>query len=119
MGARKPWLWIILAVVALAVASGAFALRKLPAYADIATGYVAQQTCTCRFVSGRSEASCMADYPRDALKRIRITEMNGTISSSSGPSPGPRSGEVTASTLFGLFHATAVYDERFGCRLKD
>ncbi|MES1197287.1 MAG: hypothetical protein ABUL55_01565 [Pseudomonadota bacterium] len=106
MGARKPWLWIVLAVVALALATGAFALRGLPAYADIAAGYVAQQTCTCRFVSSRSETSCLADFPEDAMKHIHLT-VDATAK------------RVRAATLFGLFHASAVYDDRFGCRLEN
>jgi len=81
-------------------------LRKLPAYADIAAGYVAQQTCTCRFVSGRAEASCLGDYPEDAVKHIRL-EVD------------PAAKRVRASALFGVFHASAVYDERFGCRLEN
>ena len=106
MGARKYWRWIVAAVVALALAGGAFALRKVPAEADMATGYVAQQTCACRFVSDRSEASCVADFPQDAIEHIRIKVDDGAK-------------RVRASAVFGVVHASAVFDERFGCRLEN
>ena len=55
-------------------------------------------------VSGRALESCIADFPEDARARIKVTRQGETVS---------------ASVLFGAFHAEAIHEEGFGCRLKD
>ena len=74
------------------------------AYANIATGYAAKQTCSCRFVSGRTLDSCIADFPTDARDAITVTET---------------ATHVRASELFGAISAEAAYEEGFGCQLRD
>ncbi|HVY83625.1 MAG TPA: hypothetical protein VG943_00705 [Caulobacterales bacterium] len=99
--AGKRTLWIGVLVVA-AIAALAFWLLPRPlAYANIATGYAAQQTCACLHVAGRSLDSCMGDFPADARQQLKITQ-NGNV--------------VHASAL-GLFKADAEYDGNYGCRL--
>jgi hypothetical protein len=88
--------------LAAALAAGAWSFRDDLAYARIATGYAAKQTCSCRFVSERTLASCVADFPEDARERIELSE---------------RAGRIRASVLFGAIKAEAVYEHEFGCRL--
>lgn len=103
MALRKRWIGlIVLGVVAGALALGGWAARDQFAYADIATGYAAKQTCSCLYVSGRSLESCLADFPADAREAIAITQ--------DGES-------VRASVLFGVFSSEAVADGEFGCRV--
>jgi hypothetical protein len=72
------------------------------AYANIAAGYAAKQTCSCRFVSGRTMDSCIADFPADARDAITVTE----------------TGEhVRASVLFGVITSEAAFEEEYGCRV--
>jgi hypothetical protein len=99
---RKHWIWIVAAGAALVL--GAVALRPFFAYAHIAVGYAAQQTCACMHVSGRDFDSCMSDYPPDARSQIRVR---------------PQGDRVRASAMGGLFNATAVYEKEYGCHLKD
>jgi hypothetical protein len=74
------------------------------AYARIATGSAAKQTCSCRHVSGRSLESCLTDFPEDARGQISIAE----------------SGErVRASVLFGAVRAEAVFEDGYGCRMLE
>ena len=102
---RKRWIWVgVLAVAFVAAAAGAWASRSQIAYAQIATGYAAKQTCSCLHVSGRGLTSCMADFPDDARENITIAQ-DGDI--------------VRASVLFGAISAEAVYEESYGCRLTD
>lgn len=97
---RKRWIWTIgLTIAAIAIAGGAFAIRSLPAYALIATGYVAQQTCACLHVADRALDSCMADFPADAVSNITVTT----------------DGDRVEASALGLFRSAAVYEEGFGC----
>jgi hypothetical protein len=88
----------------LAVGASAWASRGQIAYAQIATGYAAKQTCSCLHVSGRALASCLADFPEDARNNISISQ-DGEI--------------VRASVLFGAISAEAAFEPGFGCRLID
>lgn len=99
---RKRWIWAGLAVVLVIVVGGYFGLRGQVAYAHIATGYAAKQTCSCLHVSGRSMESCIADFPEDARDAISVTQ-DGNV--------------VRASVLFGAISAEAVADEEFGCTI--
>ena len=98
---RKFWLIGALVVVAL-VAGGAYAGREPYAYARIATGYAAKQTCSCLHVSGRTLGSCMAEFPPQAREHFTVT------------STGDR---VRASVLFGVVSAEAQFEDGYGCRL--
>lgn len=100
---RKRWIWVgVLAVGLLAIGAGAWASRGQVAYANIATGYAAKQTCSCLHVTGRTLESCLADFPADARENINVTEDGNT---------------VRASVLFGAISSEAIYEEEFGCRI--
>jgi len=96
---------LALGVVALLLIGVAVAWRvlRVPLLANIGTGYAAQQTCACLFVSRRTIDSCLGDLEPLARKLISIH---------------PGAGEVTA-TGFVLATATARYEEGFGCSLRD
>jgi hypothetical protein len=89
-----------LLIVAVAVAWRVF---RVPLMLNIGTGYAAQQTCACLFVSGRTIDSCLGDL--DPLARKLISVQPGTA-------------EVRASG-FALKTATARYEKGFGCSLRD
>jgi len=96
---------LALGVLALLVVAGAVAWRvfRVPLLLNIGTGYAAQQTCACLFVSGRTLESCLGDLEPLARKLISIH---------------PGADEVTASG-FVLETATARYEKGFGCSLRD
>jgi hypothetical protein len=101
--ARKRWIWGgALAVVIIAAGAGAWAARGQIAYAQIATGYAAKQTCSCLFVSGRTLDSCLTDLPPDARQNISVTQAGDL---------------VRASVLFGAISAEAIHEAEFGCRI--
>lgn len=101
---RKRWIWAAVAAVLLAaIVGGYFGLRGPIAYAQIATGYAAKQTCSCLHVSGRSMESCIADFPEDARSSLNVTQDGDT---------------VRASVLFGAISAEAVVDGEYGCRVS-
>jgi hypothetical protein len=103
----KHWRWIIgLAVVAL-IGFGVFALQRPLAYARVATSYAAQQTCACLYVSGREMASCLGDFPEDAVSQMTIVTADDGVSAHA----------VRVSALAGLIKAEATYDSGFGCSL--
>jgi hypothetical protein len=89
-----------LLLVAVVVAWRVF---RVPLLMNIGTGYAAQQTCACLFVSGRTIESCLGDLEPLARKLISIH---------------PGTSEVTASGL-GLVTATARHEQGFGCSLRD
>jgi hypothetical protein len=100
---RKRWIWIgVLAAGILLVGAGAWASRGQVAYASIATGYAAKQTCSCLHVSGRALDSCVAEFPEEARENITIAQEGDT---------------VRASVLFGAISSEATYEEEFGCRV--
>lgn len=100
---RKRWIWVgVLIGAVLLIGAGAWASRGQVAYAEIATGYAAKQTCSCMHVSGRTLDSCMAEFPEEARNNI-IVAQDGNI--------------VRASVLFGAISSEAVYEEEYGCRI--
>lgn len=100
---RKRWMVIGgLGLAAIVLSSVAWSMQDDVAYANIAAGYAAKQTCSCRFVSGRTLDSCIADFPADARSNITVTE-NGE--------------HVRASILFGAISADAAYEEGYGCEI--
>src|SRR5258706_12833380 len=96
---------LALGVVVLLLIAAVIAWRgfRVPLLLNIGTGYAAQQTCACLFVSGRTIESCLGDL--DPLARRLISIHPGTA-------------EVTASG-FVLEKATARYENGFGCSLRD
>lgn len=102
---RKRWVWIAaLVVVVIVIGAAAWALRGPVAYANIAVGYAAKQTCSCLNVSGRTLDSCIADFPADARRNITVSVEGDT---------------VTASVAFGLIKSVAVHEAEYGCRAAD
>ncbi|MEZ5972118.1 MAG: hypothetical protein R3C31_09955 [Hyphomonadaceae bacterium] len=102
---RKRWIWIGVLVVALvAIGAGAWASQGQIAYANIATGYAAKQTCSCLHITGRTLESCLADFPEDARNSISVV---------------PNGDAVHASVLFGAISSDAIYEEGYGCRIVD
>ena len=102
---RKRWIWIGVALAALAVLGATvWNLRDDVAYARIATGYAAKQTCSCVHVSGRALESCIGDFPEEARAQITIAQ----------------TGAMTrASVLFGAISAQAQFEDGFGCSLTN
>ena len=95
---------VIVALVAVVIAAAvAWRVFRVPLLLNIGTGYAAQQTCACLFISGRAIESCLGDLEPLARKLISIR---------------PGAAEVTASGWF-LASATARYEEGFGCSLGD
>lgn len=102
---RKRWFIVSgLVLTAIVLSSVAWSLRDDLAYAQLATGYAAKQTCSCLHVSGRTLESCMADFPADARRMLAI-EQEERI--------------VRASVAFGVISAEAVYEEEYGCSFID
>lgn len=98
---RKRWFVIGgLTLAAVVLSSVAWSLRDDLAYARLATGFAAKQTCSCLHITGRSLDSCMADFPEDARSMIAIEQDGNT---------------VRASVLFGVMSAEATYSEEYGC----
>jgi hypothetical protein len=100
---RKRWIWVGAAIAVLVVLGAtAWAVKDDVAYARIATGYAAKQTCSCVHLSGRALESCVSDFPEDAREQITIAQ-DGAM--------------TRASVLFGAISAEARFDDDFGCTL--
>lgn len=100
---RKRWIWVgVLAVGLLAIGAAAWASRGQVAYAGIATGYAAKQTCSCMHITGRTLDSCMAEFPEEARNNVTVIEDGNS---------------VRASVLFGAISSEAIYEEEYGCRI--
>jgi hypothetical protein len=101
--ARRKRLALGVAVFLLVAGAVAWRVFRVPLLTNIGTGYAAQQTCACLFVSGRTLESCLGDLEPLARKLISVR---------------PGAAEVTASGL-GVASATARYEKGFGCSLSD
>jgi len=101
--ARRKRLALGAAVFLLVAVVLAWRVFRVPLLLNIGTGYAAQQTCACLYVSGRSLDSCLGDLEPLARKLISVR---------------PGAAEVTASG-FALVTATAHYEKGFGCALRD
>jgi hypothetical protein len=93
---------IVIAVVALLVVALLIGGRRLRKLAVIGTGYAAEQTCACMFISGRSLDSCRGDLERPAQRFVTLE---------------PGDHEVHARTL--VASALARYEPGFGCMLAE
>ena len=98
----KTWAQNFDSAYALWQSNVVWSIRDDVAYAQIATGYAAKTTCSCRHVSGRTMESCLGDLPADALAQVSIKEDANT---------------VRASVLLGAISAEAQYEDGYGCRL--
>jgi hypothetical protein len=96
---RKRIVWAVVVVAVAALLLGVRHFRKL---AVIGSGYAAEQTCACLFVSGRSLESCRGDLETMAQRIVTLE---------------PRDQEVHARTPLGS--ATARYEPGFGCTLTE
>ncbi len=103
--ARRKRLAFALGTVALLAIAVAVVWRvfRVSLLLNIGTGYAAQQTCACLFVSGRTIESCIGDLEPLARKLISVD---------------PGTAEVTASSFL-LETATSRYEPDFGCSLRD
>lgn len=92
-----------LGVIVLLVGLGVVFGPRVVTLVTVGAGYTAKQVCSCVYVSGRSPEACAREPEQPADTLVKWTAKDG---------------KVTASTL-GLAHATARYDEGFGCVLDD
>ena len=100
---RRKWLALgVVAVLAIAVVV-AWRVFRVPLLLNIGTGYAAQQTCACLYISHRSLESCLGDLEPLARKLISVR---------------PGVDEVTDSGFL-LVTATAHHEKGFGCALRD
>ncbi|OYW14936.1 MAG: hypothetical protein B7Y82_04305 [Sphingomonadales bacterium 32-65-25] len=79
---RRWLIWAPLLLLCLA-AGGWLGLKYSTTgrQAALATGYIAQVTCSCRFVSGRDMASCDTDRePGTEIVKVEEDSANRTIS---------------------------------------
>jgi hypothetical protein len=98
---RKYWLIIALVVIVALGVGGYYALKGPMLYARIGSTYAAKQTCSCVFISGRTLAACQADLPGGANSILKL-EVKGH--------------QIEASA-YGIVHASATYEEGYGCRV--
>lgn len=97
---RKYWLVIALVVIVAVGVGGYYALQGPMLYGRIGTTYAAKQTCSCMFISGRSLDSCQADLPGGAdIVKISV------------------SGHHVQASAYGLVHASAAFEDGYGCRV--
>lgn len=102
--AKRRWLiWAPVLLLCLA-AGGWLGLRYSTTgrQAALATGYIAQVTCSCRFVGGRDMASCDTDRePGTEIVQVEEDSINRTI---------------TAKVPL-LSTRTSRFDPEYGCTL--
>ena len=94
---------IVLAVVAFLAIAALFALRKLAPLGRIGSGYAAEQTCACLFVSGRALESCRTDLDPLALELVSLKVGSDDVRASVG----------------GVLRARARYESSRGCALVE
>lgn len=70
--------------------------------ADVAVGYAARVVCACRYLGGRSEASCRTDF-EPGMERVALHEDAAAR-------------RITA-TITPIARASARYDAGYGCVL--
>jgi hypothetical protein len=58
---KRALLWTVVLLAAAAAIGYAAARAKIGPRADVAAGYMARVTCSCRYVGGRDMASCRTD----------------------------------------------------------
>jgi hypothetical protein len=97
--------FIVFGALAVVLITGFITWRsfRLSDLVHIGSGYAAQQTCACMFISRRTLASCLTDLEPLAQRLVSVHV---------------GADEVTAGTL-GLSSAVARYEPGFGCSLRD
>lgn len=101
---RRKW-QVGSAAAVLIVAGAAYLVRDQIALARIGTGFAAKQTCSCLYVSRRSLPSCMTDFDSATAQWFTWHVDDGR--------------SVTVSALLGLFSATSIFDDGFGCHVVE
>ncbi len=94
---------IIVGIVALVVAVGAYFGWRTSVEAGVGAAAMAKVVCSCVFVDGRSLASCRTDDP-PGFESIPVT-IDETAKTATG-------------TLFGIIKRRATYRETYGCTLE-
>jgi len=89
---------IVLVALLLILVGAGFYLHP---FAVIGSGYGAEQTCACMYISGRTLDSCRGDLEPLAQKIVSLKAEDQ---------------KVTAN-VFGLIKAQARYEEGFGCSI--
>jgi hypothetical protein len=101
----KFWRWIA-AILGVAVLAGLiWGYLRVKPYGELGTTYIAKQLCSCVFVTGRSEASCRAEFKPDIDRMSAVVDRTGA----------PAKGKV--SVRLAIFSGEAVYEDGFGCRV--
>ncbi len=97
---------IIGAIILIVLIISAIALYYGKKYAEIATGIVAKQMCSCLYVQNRDEAACRGDMAElvgeKFLRPMKLVYME----------------EKVMVTLFGLSIAEAKLDVGYGCSVR-
>jgi hypothetical protein len=94
---------VLAAFAILLAAAAAWKTFRVSDLLATGTGYSAQQTCACLWVSGRTLESCKTDLDPLARRLVSIRV---------------DADEVTASGL-GIATATATYEKGYGCSLRN
>src|SRR3954469_20794542 len=94
---------IAIAVAALVMVALALLARKLVPLGRLGTGYAAEMTCACVFVSGRTLDSCRGDLDPLAQKLVSIDV---------------GSDEVRTRSV-GILHGRARYSAATGCTIVE
>jgi len=94
---------IVLAVAALVIVGVLLLARRFAPLGRVGSGYAAEVTCACLFVSGRTLDSCRGDLDPLAQKLVSIHV---------------GSDEVRTSSM-GLLRARAQYSPATGCTLVE
>jgi hypothetical protein len=94
---------IALAVAAFVLVAALLLARKFVPLGRLGTGYAAELTCACVFVSGRTLDSCRGDLDPLAQKLVSVTVGKG---------------EVRTSAI-GVLRARATWSAPTGCTLVE
>ena len=70
---------ILVAAAFLVAAAAVFAFSRIVPVGRIGTGYAAERTCACVFVSGRALDSCLHDLDPLARKLVRVDVRDGEV----------------------------------------
>lgn len=107
MPRTRPRLSLIVALTTLLAAAALLALAwtQLAPWPQTGATYLAKQTCSCLFLTGRSEKSCRSDAAAFE-RRFRLAIDRSGL---------PKTATVTAKMT--VFRGEAVYEEGYGCRI--
>lgn len=100
---RRTLLWIAVGLIGLIALAGLLWGPRAVGMAQVGTGYVAKQVCSCVYVAGRDVDACRADL-MPSMDPIDVQML------------GDREG-VRASLLLGAVERTALHHPGSGCTL--